>query len=107
MHAKANIKLEDILGSEVNAKFVDEFIPSKNWANKIVDLLLATQVTTFECGGIALGVSISHKIADASTLFSFLNEWVVMNREENEIASTRPGFNSLSLFHSVKVQYRT
>ncbi|KAI3509412.1 hypothetical protein L1887_24665 [Cichorium endivia] len=54
-------------------------------ADEITYPILAIQVNTFLCGGIGLGVSISHRVADASTLCTFLNEWAVMNREDNEI----------------------
>ncbi|WVZ16589.1 hypothetical protein V8G54_009571 [Vigna mungo] len=37
--------------------------------------IMAVQFSQFKCGGIALGVCFSHKIADASTAASFLNAW--------------------------------
>lgn len=37
--------------------------------------LLAIQVTAFKCGGLAIGVCISHRIADAATLSMFLEAW--------------------------------
>ncbi|XP_027337112.1 vinorine synthase-like [Abrus precatorius] len=36
---------------------------------------MAIQLNEFRCGGIALGVCFSHKIADGSTAASFLNAW--------------------------------
>ncbi|PWA79240.1 transferase, Chloramphenicol acetyltransferase-like domain protein [Artemisia annua] len=99
IHAKVDIKMQDILAPGVDIKFVDEFIPPKIFAvEQFTDPLLAIQVTMFNCGGVALGASIMHKIADASTLCTFLNEWAAMNREENEIEFSGPGFNSPSLF---------
>ncbi|GJV85984.1 transferase, chloramphenicol acetyltransferase-like domain protein [Tanacetum coccineum] len=99
IHAKVNIKLQDILGSKEDVLFIDEFIPSSLGAAYHLDNSLpATQVTTFECGGVALGVSATHKIIDSSTLCTFINEWAVMNREENETEFNGPGFNSSSLF---------
>lgn len=71
IHAKVNIKLQDFLDSEVNVKVVDEFLPREiGEADLFTDPILAIQVTTFECGGVALGVSISHRIADASTILA-------------------------------------
>ncbi|PWA70756.1 transferase, Chloramphenicol acetyltransferase-like domain protein [Artemisia annua] len=99
IHAKVNIKLQDILAPNANVKFVDDFIPSKKFAiDQFHEPLLAVQVTMFECGGVALGVNVSHKIVDASTLSTFVTEWAAMNQKENEIESTGPGFNSSSLF---------
>ncbi|GJU76342.1 transferase, chloramphenicol acetyltransferase-like domain protein [Tanacetum coccineum] len=99
IHAKVDIKMQDILAPGVDVKFVDEFIPHKKFAvEQFTDPLLAIQVTMFKCGGVALGASTTHKIADASTLSTFLNEWAALNREENEIEFSGPGFNSPSLF---------
>ncbi|GJW47558.1 transferase, chloramphenicol acetyltransferase-like domain protein, partial [Tanacetum coccineum] len=99
IHAQVDIKLQAILTANVGVKFVDEFIPSKKFAiEQFNDPLLAIQVTMFDCGGVALGVSTTHKIVDAFTLCTFVNEWAAMNREENESELTEPGFNSASLF---------
>ncbi|PWA41902.1 transferase, Chloramphenicol acetyltransferase-like domain protein [Artemisia annua] len=99
IHAKVDIKMQDILAPGMDIKVVDEFIPPNKLAvEHFTDPLLAIQVTMFKCGGVALGVSTTHKIADASTLSTFLNEWAAMNREENEIEFSGPGFNYSSLF---------
>ncbi|KAF8018543.1 hypothetical protein BT93_H3428 [Corymbia citriodora subsp. variegata] len=37
--------------------------------------LLLVQANTFGCGGLAVGVCVSHKIADASTLSTFIKGW--------------------------------
>ncbi|KAK9073574.1 hypothetical protein SSX86_007898 [Deinandra increscens subsp. villosa] len=100
IHAKVNIKLQDFIGSKVNARLADEFVSFTTRAIYVqaTDPLLAVQVTSFECGGVAIGVNGTHKLVDASTLCTFLNEWGAMNREENETEFTGPGFNSSSLF---------
>ncbi|OVA01499.1 Transferase [Macleaya cordata] len=38
-------------------------------------VFLVVQVSLFDCGGMAIGVCISHKIADASSLTTFINDW--------------------------------
>ncbi|KAI3706928.1 hypothetical protein L6452_25018 [Arctium lappa] len=43
-------------------------------------ILLAIQVNHFECGGIAIAVSLSHKIADGSSLAHFFNDWAKVTR---------------------------
>ncbi|PWA48566.1 transferase, Chloramphenicol acetyltransferase-like domain protein [Artemisia annua] len=99
IHAKVDIKMQDILAPGVDIKVVDEFIPpNKLAAEHFNDPLLAIQVTMFKCGGVALGVSTTHKITDSPTLSIFLNKWAAMNREENEIEFSGPGFNYPSLF---------
>ncbi|CAH1451309.1 unnamed protein product [Lactuca virosa] len=41
---------------------------------------LAVQVNHFECGGVAVAVSLSHKIADACSLATLINDWAKMTR---------------------------
>nr|GEZ00197.1 vinorine synthase-like [Tanacetum cinerariifolium] len=43
-----------------------------------VDEQLAIQVNLFECGGVAIGVSISHRIGDACSISSFVSQWFAM-----------------------------
>ncbi|CAL2253339.1 unnamed protein product [Prunus armeniaca] len=40
--------------------------------------LLLVQVNLFECGGMTIGVSISHKVADAFTLSTFIKSWAAI-----------------------------
>ncbi|TQD77514.1 hypothetical protein C1H46_036944 [Malus baccata] len=35
-----------------------------------------------ECGGMALGIGMSHKIADASTIINFVNDWAAVARDQ-------------------------
>ncbi|KAJ9555426.1 hypothetical protein OSB04_010040 [Centaurea solstitialis] len=41
---------------------------------------LAVQVSHFECGGVALALSFSHRIADGSSLIRFFYDWAKMTR---------------------------
>ncbi|KAL0416034.1 UNVERIFIED_CONTAM: Stemmadenine O-acetyltransferase [Sesamum latifolium] len=42
---------------------------------------LSVQVNLFDCGGIAIGVCISHKIADTESLVMFMNAWLTTCRQ--------------------------
>ncbi|KAJ4837136.1 hypothetical protein Tsubulata_048806, partial [Turnera subulata] len=42
--------------------------------------IIACQVSVFSCGGIALGLSLSHKIFDAGTAKAFLFTWASISR---------------------------
>ena len=56
-------------------------------------LVMAVQVTEFLCGGIAIGVSISHKVCDGTTVAQFLQAWSQKaNAEEasEKVASSLP-----------------
>ncbi|XP_061341281.1 stemmadenine O-acetyltransferase-like [Gastrolobium bilobum] len=54
------------------------------------------QVNIFECGGIAIGLCISHKIVDGAALSTFLKEWTCRARGCNQF--TNPKFIASSLF---------
>lgn len=42
--------------------------------------LLAIQVNIFECGGIVIGMCMAHRLADASTMFTFITDWAATAR---------------------------
>ncbi|KAM5562510.1 stemmadenine O-acetyltransferase-like [Rosa sericea] len=46
--------------------------------------LLALQVSVFSCGGIAIGVSGSHKIFDGATANNFLKSWAAVFRGDHD-----------------------
>ncbi|KAM0002602.1 putative vinorine synthase [Helianthus debilis subsp. tardiflorus] len=41
---------------------------------------LVVKVNHFECGGVAVAVSLSHKIADACSMIHFLKDWAKLTR---------------------------
>ncbi|OMO81406.1 Transferase [Corchorus olitorius] len=60
------------------------------------ELLMGIQLNIFECGGIGVGVCISHKIGDALSFFAFINLWAAIARGEKKLVA--PQFGSASLF---------
>ncbi|WOH04870.1 hypothetical protein DCAR_0624282 [Daucus carota subsp. sativus] len=57
--------------------------------------LMAVQLNHFSCGGIAVAVSLSHCIADALTLLSFLSYWASLCRDpdnEEKLVHLSPTF---------------
>ncbi|KAI5655298.1 hypothetical protein M9H77_32485 [Catharanthus roseus] len=58
------------------------------------DIPLAVKMSFFECGGTAIGIYISHKIADAMSLATFLNSWTATTRSEEETdTDLQPNFD--------------
>ncbi|KAE8736187.1 glucan endo-1,3-beta-D-glucosidase precursor [Hibiscus syriacus] len=55
------------------------------------------QVNMFRCGGIAIGVCISHKILDGASLSTFLKAWTAAARDCKETI-INPNFISTTLF---------
>lgn len=60
-----------------------------------------TQVNFLECGGLALSLLISHKVADALSFFTFLNAWAASARGDPNIID--PCFNSSELFPPINL----
>ncbi|KVI07713.1 Chloramphenicol acetyltransferase-like domain-containing protein [Cynara cardunculus var. scolymus] len=54
------------------------------------------QVNIFECGGIAIGLCMSHKIVDAAALYTFLKGWTNMACGATEVV--HPNLTAPSLF---------
>ncbi|XP_015078011.2 acylsugar acyltransferase 3-like [Solanum pennellii] len=53
------------------------------WANGVDRALIVAQLSHFDCGGIALSVCLSHKIADGSSAHCFLRDWAALTRNSN------------------------
>ncbi|KAG2707966.1 hypothetical protein I3760_05G170100 [Carya illinoinensis] len=98
VEAKANCQLVEFLEDPVPAE-LNKFLPLA--LDDIKDLAVVVQVTSFNCGGIAIGLGMSHKVADALSFFTFLNSWAAINNtlgENCEIMVSRPRFDSATLF---------
>ncbi|KAI9095056.1 hypothetical protein K1719_026520 [Acacia pycnantha] len=65
--------LSDIL-KQPDADLVPQFVPV-DLCDLGSGVLLKVQVNLFGCGSLAIGVSFSHKFADASTIGSFMKAW--------------------------------
>ncbi|XP_054806297.1 vinorine synthase-like [Prosopis cineraria] len=61
---------------------VSNLLPFK--MDEAVDTVLGVQVNFFDCGGIAIGVCISHNIADALSYFQFVKTWAAVTRGNPE-----------------------
>lgn len=73
--AQVSCSLSDFLENPA-VEVLEQFLPAEILSKEAGSgPLLLVQVSLFECGGMALGFSISHKIADASTLSIFINWW--------------------------------
>ncbi|KAF8399853.1 hypothetical protein HHK36_015724 [Tetracentron sinense] len=88
-------ELSDVLG-QPKVDVLKQLLPGEpnsTWT----EVLLAIQVNIFDCGGLAIAVCISHKIADATSLATFVGSWSAMARgATDEIVS--PSFELASLF---------
>ncbi|XVE92242.1 hypothetical protein REPUB_Repub01dG0079900 [Reevesia pubescens] len=92
--AQVNCQLSDVLENPVPSEF-NKFLPFI--LDDAEELPLGIQFNFFDCGGIGLGVCISHKIADALSLFTFVNTWAAISRADQSCIVS-PEFISAKLF---------
>ncbi|KAI3755450.1 hypothetical protein L1987_55251 [Smallanthus sonchifolius] len=84
IEAKAKFQLSELLGLEQKLKLEmqQDFLPCEVGNGvKTDDPLFNVKVTSFECGGVAIGMCISHKFADMDTFCKFIDNWTTRSRE--------------------------
>ncbi|XP_061352953.1 stemmadenine O-acetyltransferase-like [Gastrolobium bilobum] len=84
---RIRIKLSEILQNPKEA-FLNPLFPDElQWKDMSSSAsLVAVQINSFACGGMAISVCMCHKVGDASTLFNFVNDWATMNRDNSHEA---------------------
>ncbi|XAR50295.1 Vinorine synthase [Bertholletia excelsa] len=77
---------------------ISDFIerPRTEELNQLIPLDLTVQVSFFTCGGMVIGICISHGIADGCTLSTFVEAWAACARGDPHVVC--PSFISASLF---------
>lgn len=85
VEAKVDVKLDDLLSQRLNLKteVLNDLVPCPLGAlDEFTDPLLSVQVSGFSCGGFAIAVCSSHRIADMSTTMSLINVWTIAAKQE-------------------------
>ncbi|KAL3537885.1 hypothetical protein ACH5RR_001251 [Cinchona calisaya] len=82
-------ELKQCLPLEPNGRGSDAVAEAKT-------ILLAVQMNLFDCGGIAIAVQMSHKIADGTSLVTFMKAWAASSRGAADTVSS--DFDLESLF---------
>nr|XP_043630082.1 pelargonidin 3-O-(6-caffeoylglucoside) 5-O-(6-O-malonylglucoside) 4'''-malonyltransferase-like [Erigeron canadensis] len=98
---KVNIRLSDILslGETLDPGLLNNFLPCEiGQADEVDDPLLSIKVTTFKCGGFAIGMCVSHRISDMANTCNFVNSWAARSNGELKNESHSPIFNSTVWF---------
>ncbi|KAL1824684.1 hypothetical protein ACET3Z_011462 [Daucus carota] len=107
VEAMVDVRLDDLVGRGKNLKteLLNYLIPRPIGAgDEATDPLLAVQVSSFACGGWAIGLMTSHRIADMSTTSAFVNEWaieakrLVEGSDGDRFPDKSPVWSSASLF---------
>ncbi|KAB2614599.1 BAHD acyltransferase [Pyrus ussuriensis x Pyrus communis] len=83
LEARVNCQLSDLL-IQPNPESLNHLMAQNDpkTANEALgSTLLLVQISVFNCGGIVVSVSASHKIADAASLLTFVRAWAAINRD--------------------------
>ncbi|OMO81442.1 Transferase [Corchorus olitorius] len=92
--AKVKCQISDVIKDPIPLE-LNKLLPFINIYDA-VELPLGIQFNVFECGGIGVGVCMSHIVGDALSLVAFVNTWAAIARGEKELVL--PEFASASLF---------
>lgn len=112
VEAKVDIRLDQLIGQGKNMKveLLNSLLPRPIGAgDEVTDPLLAVQLSIFACGGCAIGVLSSHRIADMSTTTTLIKEWATDAKlllggfDESDHVAVSPIWNSASLFPGQKL----
>ncbi|KAI3707908.1 hypothetical protein L2E82_36836 [Cichorium intybus] len=101
VHGKANFKLSQILEPQkgFESNIVNNFLPCEiGKADEVDDPILSIKVTTFECGGLAIGMCFAHRLSDMGTMCNFINNWAARSNGEYESGKHSPIFDSALYF---------
>ncbi|GMI76952.1 hypothetical protein like AT1G24430 [Hibiscus trionum] len=72
-------QLKDVLANP-DTELLKELVPSThpNTIRSTLACILLVQLTSFACGGTAVAISVSQKVADASSFCTFIQSWTAM-----------------------------
>lgn len=80
--AESDAKVEDFGDFTPNAE-IQALIPSMDYTTPIDQIpMVIVQLTRFKCGGVSIGMGISHVMADGPSALHFVNEWTKFARGE-------------------------
>ncbi|EXB49717.1 BAHD acyltransferase [Morus notabilis] len=86
IEARINCQLFDFV-KEPDPNFFSHLLPTSvpKGAELVGKVVLLIQLTVLKCGGTAVSVCASHKIADASSMCEFIKSWAAMARDHDEV----------------------
>ncbi|KAM7528669.1 hypothetical protein LguiB_032079 [Lonicera macranthoides] len=109
VEARIDSKLKNIIDCP-QVELLDQFIPYNLNGSELVNVEheVAIQVNLFNCGGIVIGICISHKIADVSTLCTFIRGWAAMSQGAQKLVAAKELKHGTisAAFHTVNVRGR-
>ncbi|XP_059442996.1 stemmadenine O-acetyltransferase-like [Corylus avellana] len=93
--ARSACNLSQVL-QHFNLEILNQFLPFEPLGTH--EVLLAVKYNVFECGGVAIGVCFSHRIADGASATTFLGAWSATSRGESDEDHVCPKFDVATYF---------
>ncbi|KAL0455809.1 UNVERIFIED_CONTAM: Stemmadenine O-acetyltransferase [Sesamum latifolium] len=84
IEARAHVQLMNVI-QEPDTEDLKQYLPLDPTTGE-ARRLLVVQITFFECGGVAVGLCFSHKVADFTSIVAFANAWAATCRGETEFS---------------------
>ncbi|XP_071721844.1 acetyl-CoA-benzylalcohol acetyltransferase-like [Rutidosis leptorrhynchoides] len=79
--ANVDCRLDQFLQEKPCLKLLNQFLPYPQ-DEILTTIVVAIQINKFECNGIAIGFSWSHKLGDHFSYMSFFNQWANICKEQ-------------------------
>lgn len=106
VEARASFPLDRFIGQPDSLK-LNHFIPFNDLetTEQAENCMLIIQLTVFSCGGAAITACPSHKLADASSLHTFLKSWsdTALDRKTSSVAPEFMGNSVIPSGHQLPI----
>ncbi|KAL4016005.1 hypothetical protein IC575_023617 [Cucumis melo] len=99
IETRVNCPLSDVMNTPFPLE-LNRLLPFE--LDKLDDVSMGVQLNVFECGGVAVGICVSHKISDALSFFIVVNGWAAYCRGEKE--ALRAHLSSAEVFPPTKTK---
>ncbi|KAJ4837311.1 hypothetical protein Tsubulata_047627, partial [Turnera subulata] len=99
LEAEVSGSLSQLLGQgggKLRSEWLNNLVPDPEESDNTP--LVFVQFNTFTCGGVAIGVCASHRAADGSSVFNFIDSWAKVSRMGHSNLQFSPNFNLGSFF---------
>ncbi|XP_010514234.1 PREDICTED: vinorine synthase-like [Camelina sativa] len=97
LEAEVNSPLSSLL-QEPSSDNLQRLIPTSVDSIETRTKLLLAQASFFECGSMAIGVCISHKFADATSIGLFMKTWAAISSRGSIKTVGSPVFDTVKIF---------
>ncbi|KAF7851350.1 hypothetical protein BT93_L4081 [Corymbia citriodora subsp. variegata] len=110
LEAKAHFELSEVL-SNPDINQLQQFLPFSPCRVALNDeeaVIVGVQANFFDCGGIGIGICISHKIADGASVSAFLTAWseISLNGINCKASRITPFLKASELFPPKDVNFQ-